>query len=222
MVTSGLCECGCGQRTPPVKFNDARRGVVAGQPARFIRGHYNRKSGFQAECSVGGCSTPPESRGWCHGHFEQWRRTGVVPTVPILRTPEERFNAKVDRTGSCWLWTGATAGGGRYGSFQYEGRVQRAHVVAWLLAGRTVPDGLVLDHLCRTTLCVNPDHLEPVSQRENVLRGTAPTSANARKTHCRRGHPLSGDNLYVEANGGRRCRACRVITTAERRARRKS
>ncbi len=71
-----------------------------------------------------------------------------------------------------------------------------------------IPEGWTIDHLCRNTSCVNPDHLEAVTHKENVLRGFGPTALNARKTHCKNGHLLDGDNLKVEDYGSRRCKLC--------------
>lgn len=141
-----------------------------------------------------------------------------MPTGPIAsRDPAVRFWSKVEKGDGCWLWTGATDGGHRYGAFQYEGRVQRAHRVALALSGVTIPDGMDVDHLCRVTLCVRPDHLEVVTHRTNVLRGDAPSSANVGKTHCPAGHPYDGANLYIiPSTGGRACRACNRATGAER------
>ncbi len=62
-----------------------------------------------------------------------------------------------------------------------------------------------------TKLCINPEHLEAVTQKENILRGIGAPAVNARKTHCPRGHPFDGDNLYVKPNGDRQCRICRSV-----------
>jgi hypothetical protein len=71
-----------------------------------------------------------------------------------------------------------------------------------------IPEGMELDHLCRNTSCVNPAHLEPVPHRVNVLRGVGPTAENAVKTECVNGHPLTGRNLCIRKEGGRKCRTC--------------
>src|SRR5688572_16860021 len=82
----------------------------------------------------------------------------------------DRFRAKVDRTGGCWLWTASRILSG-YGQVRFEGKNQRAHRVAYALVKGPIPEGLVLDHLCRVKHCVNPDHLEAVTQAENLRRG---------------------------------------------------
>jgi hypothetical protein len=170
-------------------------------------------------CRVPGCGREGRERGWCHGHFEFWRRTGTEPTEPFLDTPEKRFWAKVDKNGPipkhrpglgvCWLWLAATDGRGRYGSFSYEGKSQRAHRVAFQLLVGPVPEGLEWDHLCRRTLCVRPTHGEWVTHTENVLRGEGFGAVNARKTHCAKGHEFTPENTYVGPKGGRTCVACR-------------
>lgn len=130
------------------------------------------------------------------------------------KTPAERFWANVRKTDSCWLWTGGKRGSRdptrRYGCFWDGEHMVAAHRYSLGLAGVQIPDGLVVDHLCRTTLCVNPAHLEPVTNRENCLRGIGHTAVNARKTHCHRGHPLSEGNVY-QRKGGRECLACRRV-----------
>jgi hypothetical protein len=92
-----------------------------------------------------------------------------------------------------------------------------AHRYAFELLRHEVPDGLALDHLCRDHGCVNPWHLEPVTPRENVLRGVGRTAVNARKTHCIHGHPFTADNTVIKAEG-RACRACKRANDARYRA----
>lgn len=107
----------------------------------------------------------------------------------------------------CWVWQGATDTSG-YGRLRWNGKHESVHRLVWKLLVADVAADDELDHLCRNRLCCNPDHLEPVSGRENTLRGQGITAQLARQTHCKRGHPLSGDNLYVYPNGKRLCRTC--------------
>lgn len=106
----------------------------------------------------------------------------------------------------CIEWIGEITPGG-YGRF-YNGVRVMAHRFAYELRHGKIPDGLTVDHLCRNRCCVNADHLEAVTIRENTLRGVGPTAASARVTACPRGHPYAGANLYVNPQGWRSCRAC--------------
>ena len=131
----------------------------------------------------------------------------------------EHFWSKVDRSGGgCWIWTAGKTGG--YGRF-WDGRKQNyAHRFAYELLVGPVPPGLVIDHLCCVTACVNPLHLEPVTSGENIRRGFAAKpkgpggrsnpgagAHNRRKTHCPHGHEYAGENLAVR-RGRRICRTC--------------
>ena len=129
------------------------------------------------------------------------------------------FWPRVDRTESCWVWQGTRFQSG-YGAFQLDGRLQRAHRLAYeTLVGR-IPDGLQLDHLCRNRPCVNPGHLEPVTPRTNVRRSEGPPAMNARKVACSRGHAFTPENTYF-GRDGRHCRPCARMTETARRAKRR-
>jgi hypothetical protein len=121
------------------------------------------------------------------------------------------FWTKVDKTEDCWHWTaGKSHGYGRFGSKRYgcrKGQTTMAHRIAYELLVGPIPEGMTLDHLCRDRGCCNPDHLEPVTLRENILRGGGFAAQHAAKTHCPQGHPYSGGNLLIE-DGHRRCRTC--------------
>ena len=132
----------------------------------------------------------------------------------------ERFWTKVRFTADCWLWTGASTGrGGAYGSFA-NGRKRdvQAHRWAYEFCIGPILKGLQIDHLCRTRLCVNPDHLDVVTSQENTLRGEGPAGRNARKTHCTNGHPFDSENT-AQVRGGRRCRTCQREHVRRRRRR---
>jgi hypothetical protein len=130
------------------------------------------------------------------------------------RGPQRKSDAGVLATkivagDGCWEWDGAKLPSGR-GRCIWRGKNWLAYraVYTWLVG--PIPSGLTLDHLCRNPGCVRPAHLEPVTQRVNTLRGTAPTAINAAKTHCPEGHALVGDNLVPSSlkRGQRSCREC--------------
>lgn len=124
---------------------------------------------------------------------------------------EERFEAQhtPEPNSGCWLWTGTSTRKG-YGTIRIDGRATMAHRFSYEFHKGPIPDGLQIDHLCRVTCCVNPDHLEAVTGRENILRGNGLSAQNARKTHCIYGHALAGQNLGIGHRGKKRfCRICK-------------
>lgn len=113
---------------------------------------------------------------------------------------------RIDAEGDCWEWTAGKdpRGYGRTGN-------ALAHRLVYQALVGPIPDGLTLDHLCRNTGCVNPDHLEPVTQAENNRRDGTIRRANERKraqARCQQGHEFTPDNTYLRANGSRRCLTC--------------
>jgi hypothetical protein len=119
------------------------------------------------------------------------------------------FNKVNKIPGGCWLWTGAITSNG-YGGVSINSKYIVAHKISYEYFVGLVPEGLVLDHVCRIRNCVNPspDHLEHVTFQENILRGVGLTAINAKKTHCPKGHPYDVANTVYHVRGGRTCKTC--------------
>ena len=117
---------------------------------------------------------------------------------------------ELDLLTGCWIWKGCLRAG--YGIFQMNGKAMAAHRVAFTHWNGEIKIGLVMDHLCRTKNCVNPKHLEAVTDYENITRGI---SANRNKTHCKNGHEFTEENTYINQNLKRNCRKCHIQWTKD-------
>jgi hypothetical protein len=139
---------------------------------------------------------------------------------PRRRDLLDRFFEKVTvNSGGCWLWRGPVHRNG-YASFNlggHQGKKVLAHRWAYENFIGPVPKQLDLDHLCRVRHCVNPEHLEAVTRRVNLLRGETIPAAHAHKTYCINGHEFTKTNTYRKANGTRQCRACCFARVYKRR-----
>jgi hypothetical protein len=146
----------------------------------------------------------------------------ILSATDLTPAARNLFWSRVARSGSdqCWPWTAGRLSSG-YGRFHSGGKAGRAHVLAWELAFGPVDSDKHLDHQCHNSdstclgaaaclhrRCVNPAHLELTTLVTNVMRGQSPFAVNARKTHCKRGHELTGDNVAPTSAGGRRCAVC--------------
>lgn len=121
----------------------------------------------------------------------------------------ERFLANVDQQpDGCWLWKAGRTGTG-YGAFYLRPRRQvRTHRYAYETFVGPIPEGLDLDHLCRVRHCCNPEHLEPVTRRENLIRGETLIARQVRVVECPNGHPYTPENTMRYQGTSRKCRTC--------------
>lgn len=185
------------------------------------KGIYQRKIKPEANCHklcpVPGCEMKQWYGGYCQRHIRRLQRIGALE-LKVRPTIIERFWSKVDKNGpipgyrpelgNCWVWT---AGGDKgYGKFMVKNHEEvKAHRFSWEIANnKKIPDGLVVDHLCRVPACVRPDHLEPVTNTENLRRGIGNFVAiAARATHCKNGHKYP-ERPAPYCYPARRCEIC--------------
>lgn len=173
-------------------------------------------------CVVDGCDRPMKSNGVCGTHYWRLRRGKdlLAPVrIHVRGTLEERLWAQIDKTESCWNWTGKQVSADGYGRIALGGRGSKrvaAHRVAYEFLVGPIPDGLEMDHLCRNRACCNPAHLEPVTLQENQRRRVAAM------THCKWGHSLEDAMSPPSLRGGRRCRVCAYAHTNRRRPQRRA
>lgn len=179
-------------------------------------------------CTIQGCDRRQHGHGLCNPHLRRQRKWGAAQvTYGHHPPPEKRFWSKVNKSGPvppqgvapgcCWEWTGAKTSGG-YGQFYVDRRLVVSHRYSYERLVGPIPEGLQIDHLCRNRSCVNPGHLEPVTQQVNIRRGFSIATENRLKTHCPAGHPYSVENTYIHPrNNGRICRACARRRASENR-----
>lgn len=157
------------------------------------------------------CPSPAYGGGLCHRHYQQVRRGAL--DEPLVnrkaRSDAEREAKYVTKTDSCWLWTGSTGSTG-YGQVRIGSKLVKAHIWMYERYVGPVPEGLELDHMvdvCSSTMCVRPDHLEPVTHQENMLRSRM---SYRRRTLCRNGlHDITDPaNVHVHRTGKRQCLPC--------------
>ena len=163
-------------------------------------------------CAIEVCDRPKHARGFCKRHYEAARLRGdFAPRVPVDHLGAYRDRAVGSRESECWPWVGAMKPDG-YGLLNFREDSGRrtsinAHRAVYQMLVGPIPSGLVLDHLCCNTACVNPAHLEPVTNGENVRRGLTSRGVFA----C--GHPLSPENT-IQAKTTRKCRTCTRVRDA--------
>lgn len=198
-------------------------------------------------CSVAGCERPSWARGLCSSCYQRKRSSGELQVLrPHGKSVEQRIreNIAIDAESGCWLWQLGTDGDG-YGHMKVAGKTVHSYRASYEAFVGPIPDGLQIDHVCHTRdtscpagkckhrLCVNPEHLEPVTLRENVERSRTDPRANfadywdrrRATTHCPHGHPWDEENTRwqpLPAGGQQRvCRACTREAMRRHRARKK-
>ena len=168
-------------------------------------------------CSIEDCNAPCHGRGWCSKHYRRWHKHGDTSINLYGITLEDRFWGYVRKTKACWVWLGGTGQGyGKFAVKQNTCKTVRSHRFSYELIKGPIPKHLIIDHLCRNKLCVNPDHLEAVTCRENTMRGIGPAAINSRKTHCKRGHAFDKQNTYINKKNQRICRTCNRVRSLAR------
>ncbi|WP_396127281.1 HNH endonuclease signature motif containing protein [Corynebacterium sp. MSK071] len=209
---------GCGNRgyiTRGMCKMHYKRWLKNGEPGPAAKMHAVTNAG--KTCTVDGCSKPVRAIGYCAAHYKRNRRWGDPLGGRRARTFAESFELYVVRTNDCWEWSGTKYRTG-YTKLASGRKQILGHRWAYEHYRGEIPSGMVIDHLCRNRGCVNPAHMEVVTNEENLRRGAGYAIQNGMRSTCINGHEYTPENTYVEPNGKNiRCRAC----AAERAKKRK-
>lgn len=184
--------------------------------------HYNKaRLETLGRCTIGDCEAQQKTSGMCWKHYERKRTHGDPNTLGPRKLAElsprsvtERFWRKVEKTDTCWNFRCNS----NYGSIRVDGKQLAAHRYSYAIHRGEIPEGMVIDHLCRNTRCVNPDHLEAVSLAENSRRAA---KGKGLAWVCSRGHAVEGKNRRSRKDGTTYCGLCAnlSLTKSKRRAR---
>lgn len=163
-------------------------------------------------CTIEGCERPHMGRGYCGPHLYRFQKFGDPLGGRHIRVAGDSVERlmllyRVEESTGHWLWT-ASLGEFGYGQVRWGGTMRRAHRVVYAVMVGPIPPGMVLDHLCGVRHCVNPAHLEPVTQRVNMARAVKP--------HCKNGHEWTTETTIVRKGGKRLCRTCNRAYQRER------
>lgn len=171
----------------------------AGDATPLHVGEYQGKA-----CSVDDCEKPAKAKGMCIMHYKRVRNHGTTERLDRKIPKAELFERYVTRTDGCWEWNGPVTTHGYTGL----GRHGLGHRWSYEQQNGEIPESLVIDHLCRNKTCTNPDHLEAVTNQENLARGLGYRLMNGMDDKCVHGHLYTEENTYTDPQGGIRCRSC--------------
>lgn len=184
---------------------------------------YERIDMANGTCSTDGCERPIKCKGLCAMHYARQhsaRRGTYIPKRQLSGPAIDRLWGHIVLTPgplptSCWVCTYAPMRKrGGYTKLSVNGRVVHTHRFTYEYYVGPIPKGLHLDHLCRVVACCNPDHLEPVTCKENLYRGFSPNILARLSPTCRKGHSMEG--VRLQKNGSRRCPICHAANERER------
>lgn len=174
---SGLCMCGCGNHVPLASRSNTLKGLVQGKPVRYIQGHaprWNKRTDVPnpSGMCLCGCGKPTPIARKTRGQNIKGHPMSFVPGHEKywLEVPPSHAYRLDEKTG-CWVWTGHTDKGG-YAVTTFRGKGGVVHRFVYEHHQGPIPAGMTIDHLCRNPSCINPDHMEAVSMRENLRRSS--------------------------------------------------